>query len=151
MQTSKGYSLSSKPRWRNKSGYIKNVNQQGALTLWRAQMERQVSTQEECGPARETHQLENPEERQVRTWKECEPVRGTHSLESPDRETSQNMERMPARKGHSLSEEPRQSDKLGHGMNEGQQAAPTNWKAQMEAQVSTPNASKRLMGVQEKK
>ena len=68
----------------------KGCKQQGALTCWRAQTERQVRIQ-----------------------KECEPERGTHSLESPDRETSQDTERMRARKGHSLPGEPRQRDKSG--------------------------------------
>ena len=67
------------------------MSQQGALTNWRAQTERQVRTQ-----------------------KECEPARGTHRLESPDRETSQDTERLQASKGHSPSGEPRQRAKSRH-------------------------------------
>ena len=59
-------------------------------------------------------------ERQVRTQKEFEPARGTHFLESPDGETSQDTERMQARKGHSPSGEHRWRDKVGHGNNESQ-------------------------------
>ena len=71
MQASTGHSHPGEPRWRDKSGHGTNAIQQGALTNWRAQMERQV-----------------------RTWKECKPAMGTHKLESPDRKTSQDMDRI---------------------------------------------------------
>jgi len=93
---------------RDKSGHGKNASQQGDLTFWRAQIERQV-----------------------RKWKECEPARGTYMLESPDGETSQDTERVQASKGHwhSQTGEPRQRDKSGHGKNVNQQGALTCWRA----------------------
>ena len=69
-----------------------NVSQQVPLTSWRAQMESQVRTQNECRLAR-----------------------GTHFLEILDRETSQDMEKMQVSKGHPHPGAPRQRDKSGHG------------------------------------
>ena len=54
-------------------------------------------------------------------------------------------------KGHSQTGEPRQRGKSGHRKNASWQGAPTNWKAQTEVEVKTPNASERSMRAQEKK
>src|SRR5579863_7245980 len=109
MQASEGSSQTGEPRQRDKSGHGKNTSQRGALTDWRAQMERQV-----------------------RTRKECEPVRGTHGLESPDGEASQDTEGMRASEGHSLPGEPRRRHKSGHGKNASRKGALTSWRAQTE-------------------
>ena len=69
LPASKVHSRSGAPRQRDKSGHGKNVSQQGALTAWTTQREKEV-----------------------RTWKECSPVRCAHALESPGREASQDME-----------------------------------------------------------
>ena len=44
MQASKGHSLPGEPRQRDKSGHGINESQQGVLTSWRSQTERQVRT-----------------------------------------------------------------------------------------------------------
>ena len=114
MQASEGHSHPAEPKQRDKSEHKKNVSQRGALTFWRAHMERQVKTQ-----------------------KECKPARPTYFLESPDRETSQDTERMQTGKGHLRSGEPRWRDKSGHRNHVNQQGEPTFWRAQTERQVRT--------------
>ena len=69
--SAEGHSHPGEPRHRDKSGHGNNVSQQGVLTSWRAQTQRQVRTRKECGPAE-----------------------GTHKLESTDTKMSQDMERM---------------------------------------------------------
>jgi len=54
---------------------------------------------------------------QVRTQKESKQARDTHILESTDRQTSQDMKGIQASKGHSQTEEHRQTDKLGYRKN----------------------------------
>jgi len=112
MQASKGHSHPGEPRWRDKSGHRKHASQQGALTSWRAQTERQVRTQRQCGLGRALTSWRAQVESQVRTQKQCKPVRGTHKLE-----------------------ESRQRDKSGHGNNVSQQGALTSWRARTEGQV----------------
>jgi hypothetical protein len=107
MQANKGHSQTGEPRQIDRSEHGKSVSQQGALTSWRAQTERQVRTQ-----------------------KEYEPARGTHKLESPDEETSRDTKRMQVIKGNSHSGEPGQKDRLGHEMDLRQQGALTFWRAQ---------------------
>jgi hypothetical protein len=91
MQASKENSQTGVPRQRDKSEPQKNASQQGKLTSWSAQTERQVRTQ-----------------------KECKIARGTYILERPDRETSQDTKGMQDSKGNLHSEEARQRDKSGH-------------------------------------
>ena len=71
ISVSKGHSLPREHRQTDKSGHRKNLSKQGALTVWIAQMDRQVRTQ-----------------------KESKQARGTHKLESADGQTNQNMERI---------------------------------------------------------
>src|SRR6266850_783330 len=81
---------------------------------------------------------------QVRTQKEFEQERNTHSLKSVDRQTSQDMERIQASEGHSPTGEQRWTDKSEHGKNPTEQGALTNWRVQMDGQVSTQKESKQV-------
>jgi len=83
---------------------------------------------------------------QVRTQKEFEQERNTHSLKSVDRQTSQDMERIQASEGHSPTGEQRWTDKSEHGKNPTEQGALTNWRVQMDGQVSTQKESKQVRG-----
>ena len=47
IQVSKGHSHPGERRWMDKSGHRRNLSEQGALTNWRAQMDRQVRTWKE--------------------------------------------------------------------------------------------------------
>src|SRR6267142_2820655 len=47
IQVSKGHSQTGEHRWTDKSGHRRNPSEQGALTSWRTQMDRQVRTQKE--------------------------------------------------------------------------------------------------------
>jgi len=76
----------------DKLGHGKNPTEQGALTNWRVQTDRQVRTQ-----------------------KESDQARGTHFLGSADGQTSQDTERVQPTEGHSQTEEHRWTDKSGHG------------------------------------
>ena len=114
IRASEGHSQTGEPRNRNNSGHRKDENQQGALTFWKAQIQKQVRTQNEC-----------------------EPGRGTHVLENPGTETNQNTERMQASKGHSRPGEPRQGDISGHRKNASQRGALTSWRAQIQGQLKT--------------
>src|SRR6266850_687337 len=92
---SNGHSLAGECKQMDKLGHRKNPRKQGALTNWRAQMDRHVRTQKESKQARgslarECRQTDSP----VRTWKESKQVRGTHKLESTDGQTSQDTERI---------------------------------------------------------
>jgi hypothetical protein len=85
-------------------------------------------------------------EGQVRTWKEFKQATGTHGLESADQGTSQDMGRVRASDGHSLSGERRQRDKLGHGKNPSEWVPLTIWRAQTEGQVKTQKESEQARG-----
>src|SRR6267142_2391385 len=63
IQPSKGHSLPGEHRQTDKSGHGKNRTEQGALTDWRAQTDRQVRTREESNRARGTHRLESADRR----------------------------------------------------------------------------------------
>jgi hypothetical protein len=85
-------------------------------------------------------------EGQVRTWEEFKQATGTHGLESADQGTSQDMGRVRASDGHSLSGERRQRDKLGHGKNPSEWVPLTIWRAQTEGQVKTQKESEQARG-----
>src|SRR6266850_1096516 len=112
IQPSEGHSPTGEHRQTDKSGHGKNLTKQGALTLWRVQMDGQV-----------------------RTWKESDQSRGTHILKSADRQTSQDMERILLAEGHSHTRECRRTDKSEHRKNMTKQGALTNWRAQTDGQV----------------
>src|SRR6267142_2556256 len=56
---SNGHSLAGECKQMDKLGHRKNPRKQGALTNWRAQMDRHVRTQKESKQARGTHFLES--------------------------------------------------------------------------------------------
>src|SRR6267142_2051914 len=97
IQECKGHSHPGECRWMDKSGHGRNLSEQGALTSWRAQTDRQASKDMEGNRASKGHSHpgeyrwmdksghgRNPSEqgaltswraqtdRQVRTWKESE-------------------------------------------------------------------------------
>ena len=74
------------------SGHVQKATTQMALTVWRPQKEGQVRAQ-----------------------KEGNLLRGTHFLVTEQEGTSQAMERMRPREGHSPTVDRRGRDKLGHG------------------------------------
>src|SRR6267142_290652 len=118
IQLSKGHSQAGECRWMDKSGHGKNPTEQGALTNWRAQTDRQFRTQEESNQAR-----------------------GTHRLESADEWTSQDTERTQLSEGHSQTGEHRQTDNSGHKKNLTKQRALTYWREQPDRQVRTQKES----------
>src|SRR6267142_2251043 len=84
--------------------------------------------------------------RQVRTQKESNQTRGTDKLETTHEQTSHNMERIQLSKGHSPTEECRQTDKSGHEKNPTKQGALTSWRVQTDGQVRTWNESDQARG-----
>src|SRR6266850_2253219 len=74
-QVTKGHSPTGEHRQTDKLGHGMNPSDQGALTNWRAQTDRQVRTQ-----------------------KESKQLRGTHILESADGQTSQDRKN-PSKQG----------------------------------------------------
>ena len=146
MQASDMHSLSGEPKWRDKLGHGKNVSQQGALTFWRAQTERQVRSWKGCEPARVTYQLESSDGRISQDTERMCASKGTHQLESLDGEASQDTEIIQVSKGHSHPREPRQRDKSGHRKGASQQGKLTDWRAQTERQVRTQKECKPARG-----
>jgi hypothetical protein len=59
MGASEGHSRPGEPRKREKSRHEKNTSQEGALTVWKASMERQLGKWNKCEPKRDTHVLES--------------------------------------------------------------------------------------------
>src|SRR5258708_616123 len=81
-----------------------NTSQRGALTLWRAQMEKQGQDTKSMGAGKGTSRPGEPRRRGKAGHGKMAShpgTRGTHFLESPDGETDQNTERMRANEGHS--------------------------------------------------
>jgi hypothetical protein len=109
-----GHSRTGECRQTDKSEHGKNPTQRAALTLWKAQMDRQV-----------------------RTRKECDTARGTHKLESAHGQTSQETEVIRHSGGHSHPGERRRSDKSAHGKNPTERGALTDWRAHTDGQVRT--------------
>src|SRR6267142_2307709 len=121
----------------DKSGHGRNPSEQGALTNWRAQTDRQVRTQkksEQVRGLRHSHPGEQTDS-QVRAQRESERPRGTHVLESADGQSGQDIEGIRVSKGHSLPGEHRQTDRSGHGRSPSKRGALTSWRAQTDRQT----------------
>jgi len=153
IRPSEGHSWTGECGWMDKSEHGNNLTEPGALTDWRAQMDKQVRTRKQSDRGRGTYELEHRQtdksghgnnqteggaltnwraqtNRQVRTWKQFDRARGTHRLESTDGWTSQDTETIQPSEGHSLPGERRRTDKSGHGNNPTEQGALTSWRTQ---------------------
>ena len=123
IRASKGHSPTGERGRTDVEKHGKNPSELGALTNWRAQTDGHV-----------------------RTWKESERVRGTCRLESTDGWTYQDLERIRASKGYSLTGERRRTDMSGHGKNPSEQGALTDWRVRTDGRVRTWKESERARG-----
>jgi hypothetical protein len=97
-----------------------NPAEQGTLTNWRVQTDRQVRTQKESDQVRGTHSLESTDGQTSQESQDTERIqpKGTHFLKNAYGQTSQDTERSEQARGtHQLESTDRWTEMSGHGKN----------------------------------